>query len=395
MAVGGSIGPSFNPNAFGQANLQSGPGGQTGTGFGGMYSGDSQTPISSFGAPSNYSAAATTQASDYDTIMKNYGNVVNNASQNPITPSPISPQSIQSPQPNQAAQVAAPGQVSSQNVSSQNINAQQAPYQQSSDVTGSLADLSNLTQTGGYTAQGKADILARDIAPTRGIYANAQQNMQQQRALGGGYSPNFNAATAQLSRDSANQIASTDTAANAGIAQNVAANQIAAGGQYAGAAAGANAETEQANLANANIVNQVNEANANRGLQAGEFSAGQGLQAQETNVGNTMQANQQNANAINQINEANAQRGLQTSEQNQNVNMQGQQFNSSQALQAAQANRQAELQATQGMASLYGTTPALTSTFGNQVMQAGQLGQGQQALNLQSQRQIFGAAGGY
>ncbi len=45
------------------------------------------------------------------------------------------------------------------------------------------------------------------------------------------------------------------------------------------------------------------------------------------------------------------------------------------------------------MRSLYGTTPALTSTFGNQVVQAGQLGQGQQNLNDQKQRDLYGFVG--
>jgi hypothetical protein len=355
MAAAGSIGPNFNPNTFGQAS-----------------------GVTQFGAPSNYSAAATTQAGDYDTIMKNYGNLVSNATSNPITATPIAPQT------NTAAQVTAPSAVTSQGVTAQNVTAQQAPYQQSSDVTGSLADLSNLTQTGGYTAQGKADILARDVSPTRSIYANAQQNMNQQRALSGGYSPNFNAASLANTNAENNAISATDTAANAGIAQNVAANQIAAGGAYAGAAGSANAATEAANLANANIVNQVNETNVGNQLQAGEFSSGQNLAAQQTNAANAMQANQQNQNAINQINQA-----------NQSVNLQGQTTNASNQLQAQQANTQNVQAATGGMANLYGTTPALTNTFGNQVMQAGQLGQGQQNLNLQSQRQVLGAAGGY
>ena len=65
--------------------------------------------------------------------MKNYGNLVSSATNNPITPTPVSPT---------------------------NIAPTTTPYTQSSDVTGSLADLSNLATTGGYTAQGKADILA-------------------------------------------------------------------------------------------------------------------------------------------------------------------------------------------------------------------------------------------
>ena len=269
-------------------------------------------PISSFGAPSNFSAGASTQAGDYDTIMKNYGNLVSSATNNPITPTPVSPT---------------------------NIAPTTTPYTQSSDVTGSLADLSNLATTGGYTAQGKADILARDVSPTRGIYANAQQNVDRQRALGGGYSPNFNAAQASMARDESNQVSGIDTAANAGIAQNVAANEIAASGTYAGAAGAANATKLQADQANTNIVNQINEDNANRTQGANTGNVDRSMAAQFQNRGQTQAA-------------------------------------------------------IQGQQSLYGTTPALTNTFGNQVVQAGQMGQGQQQIDEQKQRDVYGMASG-
>ena len=57
------------------------------------------------------------------------------------------------------------------------------------------------------------------------------------------------------------------------------------------------------------------------------------------------------------------------------------QFNVQAALDAAKTNNSTRLGAAQGATSLYGTTPALTNTFGNQVTQAGQLGLGQQDLN--------------
>jgi len=269
-------------------------------------------PISSFGSPGSFAGAANQQASDYDKIMANYGNLVGSATNNPITAQTISPTSV---------------------------TPQTAPFAQSSDVTGSLANLSNLSQTGGYTAQGKADILARDVSPTRGIYANAQQNMDRQRALSGGYSPSFNAASLANTQQEANTIGGIDTAANAGIAQNVAANQIQAGGMYSGASENAQAQKTQADQNNANIVNSINESNANR-----------------------------------------------------NMNAQG--TNASNALMAGFNNRGNILSGIGGQANLYGTTPALTNTFGNQVMAAGGLGQGQQQLNQQKQRDVLSAAGG-
>ena len=270
-------------------------------------------PLSVFGNPASYTAAATTQASDYDRIMQSYADLGNAYKNNPLTPTNIAPQVTQPTT---------------------------APYTQSPAVTGSIANLSNLAATGGYSGQDIADIRARDISPIRSIYANAQQNVERQRALSGGYSPNFNAVQAQMARDEAQQIADTTTNVNANLAQAIAANKLAASTPYASSALSANAEATAAAQANANIVNQINEANANRNLAA------QG---------------------------ANQQMGFQ----------------------AGLANRQGQTGALQGAASLYGTTPALTSTFGNQVMQATQAQQNQQQLNQNRQNQIMNYANRY
>jgi hypothetical protein len=237
-------------------------------------------PFQNFGNPASFTAAATTQASDYDTIMKNYQNVIGDAKNNPLT-------------------------------------AQTPGFTQSQDVTNSLADLSNLATTGGYTPQNIQDIRARDVSPTRSIYANAQQNVDRSRALGGGYSPNANATQASMARDESSQISDINTNANAGIAQNVASNELAASGAYGSEASGINAQRTG-----------VDQANANRNLEAQIFGK-------------------------NQVTGA-----------------------------------------ISGEANLYGTTPALTSTFGNQVVQAGQMGQGQQNINNQTQRNLFGYGGG-
>ncbi len=256
-----------------------------------------QSPLTSFGNPGSFTAGATTQASDYDTIMKNYDDLAKSYSTNPLTSTNVTPQSV--------------------------------AYAPSADVTKSLSGLSGLSDTGGYTPQGIADIRARDISPTRSIYSSAKQDLERSRSLGGGYSPNFAAASAQMARDESNKIADIDTAANAGIAQNVASNRLAAAGTYAGAASAENA--------------------ARTGV--GEF--------------------------------------------NTSVDLNAKTGNADRALEAQKTNRTGALAAIQGKTNLYGTTPALTSTFGNQVVQAGQMGQNQQQLNQNKLRDIYGMAGGY
>lgn len=263
------------------------------------------TPLSQFGNPASFTAAATQQAGDYDQIMKNYQGVLNKSNNSPVgyTPTNFSP-----------------------------IAPSLAQYSQSPDVTSSLSNLSGLSNTGGYDQQGISDLRARGISPIRSIYANAQQNLERAKGLSGGYSPGLNATTAKMAREEADQIGKITTDVNAGIAQNVASNRLSAAPQYAQAAAGANQAQTQSSQNNAAIMNQINQFNA------------------------------QNALANNQM-------------------------NSQGALAAAQQNRQTGLGAVNGMTSLYGTTPALTNTFGNQVMQANSANQNQQQINNQKQQQ--------
>lgn len=254
----------------------------------------STPPSMLFGDPSNFAAAAQSQGSDYDKIMADYSKVAST----PITAPNISPV---------------------------NVSPTTAQYAPTSAVTGSLSNLSDLATTGGFSSADIANIRARAISPIRSIYASAQQNVDQQRALAGGYSPNYNAVQAQMARDESQQISDATTNAEAQIAQDVAQNRISASSPYASAAATQSELQTSAAQRNADIANQINLANAN-------------------------------------------------------ANMQSQQTNVSNALATQQANKNAALSAAGGQASLYGTSPALVNTFGNQVLGAGQLSLNQQDM---------------
>lgn len=217
-------------------------------------------PNSSYGDPSNFTAAANKQGSDYDTIMSNYSKLFNAPPSTPIS------------------------------------------YTGSPDVTSAMSNLNNLATTGGYSDQNIADLRARGVAPTRSIYSQAQEGLNRQKAIQGGYSPGFGAASAKMAREESQQISDIGTNVNAGIAQAVAQNRLAASSPYASLAS----------------------SEAGRGLDVSKF--------------NVDLANQDKAR---------------------------------------------QLQATEGMRGIYGTNPALTSVFGNQVSDAARLGQGQQQLNIQ------------
>lgn len=56
-------------------------------------------------------------------------------------------------------------------------------------------------ETGGFSPDDLANIRARAVSPIRAVYANAQREVSRNRALQGGYSPNFNAAMAKMARE--------------------------------------------------------------------------------------------------------------------------------------------------------------------------------------------------
>jgi hypothetical protein len=297
-------------------------------------------PTQSFGNPATFTAAANAQGSDYDKIMAQYDDLIKSSASNPITPGIASASATTAPSP----------------VNFRSIAPQTSTYSQSPDVTGSLSDLSNLATTGGYSDSDIQNLRARGVSPTRSIYANAQQNVERQRALSGGYSPNFNATQARMARDESDAIGNANINVNAGIAQNVASNKIAAAPAYASASASANAARTAADQKNADIINQINAYNSQGQTQTDQF----------------------NTSTAAAIAEANANRQTQTGE-----------FNIGASLDAAKTNRGLTSDALKGKTSLYGTTPALTNMFGNQVLGATSANQGQQNINNRNLQTVF------
>lgn len=210
-----------------------------------------------------------------------------------------------------------------------------AGYGWDSDFRGAMdkaiAGFGNFADTGGLSDQDKQDLRARAISPTRAVYANAQSNLNQNRALQQ-FSPNYAASTAKMARDLSYGISDANVNANASIAQMV----------------------QQGKLA---------------GLQGltSAGSAGQGI-----------------SNQLDQINLSGKLAGLQ--------GMTGiDQFNASAAAGARGQNISGMLGALSGMTSLYGATPGMANTFGNQLLSSSnQLLQGQGYQNQIGQMMMGG-----
>ena len=144
-------------------------------------------------------------------------------------------------------------------------------YQTTGDYNNAIQNLQGLSQNGGYSAQNIADLRARGVSPIRAAYGNAQEDIARQRTLQGGYSPNFTAASAKMAREMSSQMADQVTNVNAGIAQNQAANKLAASVPLASTTAGEQANRNQFGLESANMQNQYGLAKLNAQMQAYEI----------------------------------------------------------------------------------------------------------------------------
>lgn len=233
-------------------------------------------------AESAYSASIPQQAEDYDSIMGGYRNILANSGQGL-------------------------NDVSSRYRSfldSGDADFHPATYTQAPEWGDAYGKLKDLADNGGLDAQGQADLRARGVSPIRAVYANAQRGLDRQRALQGGYSANYGAATAKMAREQSESTAGAVQNVNAEIAKMIQEGKLKATPELANMAAGKNS-----------LVNNIGLANSENAMKA---------------AGNKTAALNGYGNAV----------GNQA---------------------------QVPLDALRGMTSLYGTTPALVNTFGNQV----------------------------
>lgn len=106
-------------------------------------------------------------------------------------------------------------------------NYQQAVPQQMGDYSRLMGQYGDFAKTGGFSPDDLANIRARSVSPTRGIYSQMQQGLQRQRSLQGGYSPGFATASSRLAREGSQQISDINRATEADIAQMVQRGKLA------------------------------------------------------------------------------------------------------------------------------------------------------------------------
>lgn len=190
------------------------------------------------------------------------------------------------------------------------VTAERMNYNRSNELNSALGGYQNFANSGGFSPEDVTAMRARGISPIRSVYQNSVNELGRQRALQGGYSPNYTAALAKMSGQLGQGIADQTQNVNAQIAQ-----MVQQGKQFG-----------LSGLGNLSLADQQ-----------------MGQDTQKTNAGNALQASMFNRQTTDPL----------------------------------------RLQAIQGQAQLYGTTPGLVNTFGNQMNQ--NMGNWLQTQGLQNQ----------
>jgi len=191
------------------------------------------------------------------------------------------------------------------------VNFDPLKYNRTAELGSAMSGYQNFADTGGYSQDDITNMRARGISPIRAVYANALNEMNRQKNLSGGYSPNFNAAAAKMARSSSGQIADSVQDVNARLAEAI--NQ----GKLAGLGGLGNLS-----VADSQMANQMAMANADNQLRAGQINATSvdpmrlaAIQGQQSLYGTTpgmagMFADQVNASNAARLNAQGSQLGI-------------------------------------------------------------------------------------
>ena len=86
-------------------------------------------------------------------------------------------------------------------------------------LSGALSGYDEFAKTGGLSEQDRSNIRARAVAPIRSIYAQGRDELERQRALSGGYMPNFAPAQAKMAREQSYALSDKSIDTEAALAQ--------------------------------------------------------------------------------------------------------------------------------------------------------------------------------
>lgn len=144
------------------------------------------------------------------------------------------------------------------------VNAERVSYNRTPEMQKAMSGYSEFADTGGFSEENKTDLRSRALSPVSTVYNNMKNEMARQRNVQGGYSPNFNAASAKMRSGASQQMSDIAQQVNASIAEAVQKGRLAGIGGLGDLATTDTGFGQQAQLANqqasltAGLANQRN-----------------------------------------------------------------------------------------------------------------------------------------
>jgi len=84
----------------------------------------------------------------------------------------------------------------------------------------------DIASTGGVSSQDQQNLRARAFSPIKAAYSNAMMNINRQKGLQGGYSPNYGALQAKLARDQSQSMSDASNNINTDLSQMILGNKM-------------------------------------------------------------------------------------------------------------------------------------------------------------------------
>ena len=94
--------------------------------------------------------------------------------------------------------------------------ATEGDFQTNQNILNKFEEFSN---TGGYSPQDIANMRSRGVAPIRGIYANANREVDRSKALQGGYSPGYGVLKGRMAREQSSALSDATIGVESNLAQ--------------------------------------------------------------------------------------------------------------------------------------------------------------------------------
>lgn len=205
-----------------------------------------------------------------------------------------------------------PNNFSFDKVNGERIDPSTVGYSRSAELGSAMKGYQEFANTGGFDDAAQHDIRARGISPIRAAYANTQMQLDRAKSLGGGGGANnYIAATSRAQRDLPQQLADAEQNVNADLAGKIQSGRLAGLGGLSETSLADTQFGQQAQLANQSAIMQSRMANQDVSLRAALANQSAGMQSRSNKLG-----------------------------------------------------------AMSGMTNLYGTSPGMAGTFGNQVLGA-------------------------